>query len=663
LERQEMPILKAFIARSFAHDDEQRIRPILDFLDTFQPLGFICDSADAAEVELVSQKVRRMISEMNVFIGFFTRRYPVYELESSLSYGWKAFRGQVQPKMWTAPAWVLQESGYALCAHKDLILLREEGVETFGLQGDLEYVPFNAERPSEVYGKLNEMIHRLIAKAAGTELQVVIAERREDKVALSAPPNPAPPVEDVAKEEEPSFIVQYTKMIAAQEGGDIHAVREVWENGQELINTGKMKIDVVFWDCLYHELRFEMGASGALEDLKRIRDANVDDPRPSAMIAACLVETKEFEQAAPLYLEAATRAKSLDDKGRYLLNAAKAFAGAKEYSKGTVAIENAIPTLSGELLDEAIRVRYKLLQDSGQDYFAFATAEASLHANPLHSLRFQLGLDYRQKDLKALALSHFSFLYERNRKDPHSLHNLALLCADCELPITSVGHYKTAFSLGETLSAANLGFMYLDAGMTAEAKELMVQAMEAKDHDSSVERCLAEIARRKETEQEKENELNEDAVLRRNFLSRMGRALSAAFPSVTGVWSFPFGNMPLAVTAGLVSGTVEISGTVETESQYSTLADMLGTGVLGGLGGRSTRKRKYTLKGELTGSVCTSNLSVEDVGQGGILGGISTTPKSGFIVFHEDAETAEYVELTDSKLGAPVKLTKWSHPA
>jgi hypothetical protein len=215
-----------------------------------------------------------------------------------------------------------------------------------------------------------------------------------------------------------------------------------------------------------------------------------------------------------------------------------------------------------------------------------------------------------------------------------------------------VGHYKTAFSLGETLSAANLGFMYLDAGMAAEAKKLMAEAMETEDHDSGVERCLAEIARRKETEQEKENKLNEDAVLKRNFLSRMGRALSAACPSVTGVWVFPFGNMPLAVTAGLVSGTVE------TESQYSRLADMLGTGALGGLAGRSTRKRKYTLKGELTGSVCTFNLSVEDVEQGGILGGVSTTPRSGFIVFSEDAETAEFVELTDSELGAPVKLTK-----
>jgi hypothetical protein len=66
--------LNAFIARSFDQQDELRIRPLLDFLGMFQKAGFFCQTAEAAEVESVSEKVRRMIDDNQVFIGFLTKR-------------------------------------------------------------------------------------------------------------------------------------------------------------------------------------------------------------------------------------------------------------------------------------------------------------------------------------------------------------------------------------------------------------------------------------------------------------------------------------------------------------------------------------------------------------------------------------------------------------
>lgn len=72
-----MPLLSAFVARSFAATDEQRIRPVLNFLESFKKVGFLWESAEPAEVESVSAKVQRMIDERDVFIGFLqgdTRR-------------------------------------------------------------------------------------------------------------------------------------------------------------------------------------------------------------------------------------------------------------------------------------------------------------------------------------------------------------------------------------------------------------------------------------------------------------------------------------------------------------------------------------------------------------------------------------------------------------
>src|SRR5437879_1154961 len=147
--------LQAFVARSFDSQDEERIRPILEFLDTFRKSGFFWDTAEAGEVQSVSQKVRQMIDEREVFIGFFTRRFPVSSYRSKMRDAFRILLGRVQPELWSAPAWVLQESGYALRGKKDLILLKQPNVEVFGLQGDLEYIQFDPQNPAAVFSKLS----------------------------------------------------------------------------------------------------------------------------------------------------------------------------------------------------------------------------------------------------------------------------------------------------------------------------------------------------------------------------------------------------------------------------------------------------------------------------------------------------------------------------
>ena len=81
----DMPKIQAFVARSFSEQDETNLKPILDFLRSFEALGFFCVHADRTEVESVSKKVRQLIDTCDVLIGFFTRRHPVYADSSPLS--------------------------------------------------------------------------------------------------------------------------------------------------------------------------------------------------------------------------------------------------------------------------------------------------------------------------------------------------------------------------------------------------------------------------------------------------------------------------------------------------------------------------------------------------------------------------------------------------
>src|ERR1039457_5421881 len=516
-----MPLLNAFIARSFLPVDEKRLEPTLTFLETFRNIGFICQSADAAEVQSVSEKVRRLIDGSDVFIGFFTRRYPFYDLQPGLKGAWQYARG-IKPQRWSAPAWVLQESGYALqkMGRKRLILLREPDVEVFGLQGDLEYISFLPERSAEVYSKLNEMIHGLLVEAAGMEIKIVVARREEEAQTAIEPAASDTDVEVRKDDTGPSGILEpFDQMTDASEKRDLEKLCSAWKSGIALIEGGKTKgHDRLAWDCHYYRLRFMAGFADGLETLRVFQAGNPTRPEPIISMAYCLNRSKEYEEAAQLFLAAA----DLSKYGTwFLISAARAFMRAKGYEKGKDAVHRALATAIGDDRLEALSVLYQLLKAGDEAYFAFATAESAIHENPQFNLRFSVALDYHRKDLNDLALYHFKFLHDWDDKDSSSLHNLALLYADCKLPISAVERYKKAFAMGETLSAANLGYMYLDCGMAAEAKALIQDALKVEGHVARVEKCLAEIIERGEAEESKETELLAAAGVNREFLIGM----------------------------------------------------------------------------------------------------------------------------------------------
>jgi len=648
-----MPQLNAFIARSFAPQDEDRIRPVLEFLDTFRKLGFFCESADAAEVESVSKKVRDMIEEKQVFIGFFTRKHPVYAISSKFRAARQILLGTIQPQVWSAPAWVLQESGYALRGGKDLILLREVGVEVFGLQADLEYIPFDAEKPADVFLKLNQMINGLLAKASGTEVRLLLTERDEkEKVAIEASTA-------VTEAEAPKAGVggldvfqHFYWMTVAARNLDLGKVQESWEAGTALIAEGKSDdFDQLAWDCLYYQSRFTAGDASGLETLRKLHADNPTRPEPTAALARCLNRSKEFEEAANLFLEAANLQEGAT-KARSLVNAGKAFEEIKAYKRGLQAIELALAIATGDPREEAISLKYQMVKDSGSDYFAFAIAEFALHENPGLGLRFQLGLDYHRRDLNELGLYHFKYLHEMNYKNSDALHNLALLQLECKLPITSVDNYKKAFEMGETLSAGNLGYMYLDGGMAEEAKSIIDEAMKVAAPNLRVVKCLAEITQRGEQEVEKEKEALETANTKRGFFVGMGKALAAETPLVTGRWRFPFGEMNLSVVAS------ELTGIALIERERSS------TGLIFSIDPPSPKTDQYTLKGQFTGAVCKFEITVAEMNPPAMalpsLWSLATGPKNGMIVFARDGKSASYVEISDRKLGKIETLAKVS---
>jgi tetratricopeptide (TPR) repeat protein len=513
------------------------------------------------------------------------------------------------------------------------------------LQGDLEYVPFDPQRPADVFSKLSEMINGLLAGAAGTTVSTVVTERQEE-TQVAVEPTVAQVAAEASKEEgaEADIISVYIEMIRAAERCDLEGVATAWRAGSDLIATGKDdQFNQVEWDSFYFQNRFEAGATDALEELRRLAAQNPDRFEPKRSMAYCYYSSKEFDSAAPLYLEAA-KFKGDKWRARNFIMAAKAFLEMTRYDEAIDAVESALPIAPDDVLDEAISLQYRLLKERGDGYLAFATAEAALHYNPQLSVRFTLGLDYRGKELHEVSLYHFKFLHDRNKTDSSSLHNLALVSDDCKLPISAVERYRAAFEMGETLSAANLGYTYLECGMAQEAKALIEAAIAVKDHVPRVEKCLAEITQRREHEAEKETEVLKQAAERRSLFIDMGRALSSGAPPIDGSWKFPFGEIPLAVVSGRVEGAAEL------KRQRSVTVALL----LGGVGSEQpARVDTYVLSGKLRGAVCEFQVTIREKGGhasgSAILG--AEPSKSGFIVFSPDGNSAKYVELSDRKLG------------
>jgi len=634
----------AFIARSFDPVDVERIQPILKFLGTFSKAGFICDEAEPAEVESVSVKVRRMIDEKDAFVGLFTRKYPVYALDSGLRDAVSLACGKLQPQKWSAPPWVLQESGYAIGGRKKLILLREKGVDIPGLQGDLEYVPFDSDNPSAVFSKLSEMINDLLAKAAGREVRTEVVDRPEQaEVKLEAPSPKQDQGSPSAEQGPPDVITHFIEMADAGKNRDLPGAYKAWQAGKALIAKGDADIDDLAWDCWYFRARYEAGEPDGLETLRKMRRENPGRHEPVIAIASLLAEAKEHDEAAKLFLEAARLGKD-NEKAADLLAAARSLNELKRYEEGTAAVEEALSIETADARGDAIALLYELLKNSGEAYFAFARAEAALHDNPHLPLRFRLGLDYRRHGLNELALHHFKFLYKQNPSEASSLHNLALLYSDCELPITSVSHYKQSFKLGETLSAANLGFKLLDAGMAAEATDLIKEAMAIEPHDKRVEACLADISQRPQDESNKESELLQAASSDKGFLVLMGLALQAKPPAISGRWRFPFGEMTLVLEDKTLTGQAEITK----PGALVALASLMSPGAPR----EPERKRveRYSLTGKLQGAVCKFALTVSDpeLLDFALYGGGDA--RSGFMVFAADGKSGTYIEVKDDKL-------------
>ncbi len=659
-----MPKIQAFIARSFNEQDEINLKPILDFLRSFEILGFFCVHADRAEVESVSRKVRQLIDNCEVLIGFFTRRYPIYS-EAPPSTETSAPTATDQPILWTTAPWVLQESGYALRGEKDLILLREQAVELPGLQGDLEYIPFDLKNLAPVYEKLTQMVSGIIAKKTGTQVLTSVvhsealgespAEPTKSEGSEQEKGSPmANPAVDPHDENRNVIVRVFIAMSHAAGKKDWGEAEKQFKEGLVLISEGKasgVPVSAIEWESFYYRELFTSGDGSGLDKLKALASANPDNPAPLEAIARCYSSYDRHEDAAEWWKRAAEKEKS-DGKAGSLLDAAR------ELKKANMVVESLkLGRLAYSLSErathaEAAQLIYEILREGEDINFAFGFAELALNEMPHHSMRFDLGLDYHKQGLHELAFLHFDMLHRHDTTNSGSLHNLALSSSNCNLPIGSVRRYKQAFAGGSTLSASNLAYRYLDAGMTDEAAAILGEALKIEGHDSEVESALAAISDRTKEEEKSEVEALTEASTQRKFFASVGTGLETVASPIDGIWRLPMGDLALKVEGLKVLGqtVTEPPKVIQSNAQAFSLAALA-------LGGSSTEPTEYEFSGVLMGTACKFKIIriQRKADAFSILAGYEQ--REGYMSFSASGASAEYAEIESKR---PKKIrTVW----
>jgi Flp pilus assembly protein TadD len=557
--------IAAFVAKSFDPADEAKIAPIEKFLESFRQLGFIPRAAEQSEVESVSEKVRGLIDESDVFVGIFTKRHPVYRFQGRWRTTMSALKGSLKPSTWSAPPWVLQESGYALRGNKTLVLFRETDVEIPGLQGDLEYIPYDPQNPATALQRASEMINGIVAKAANIRVETVVQSgpsgAEETTAALPPEPSGGEVKPDEGAPAGETFRARILDLFGAVVDRDWDAAQQKYDAGLKWVHEHEPESEIS-WKAWYFGALFRYGKTDALAQLRELAAKHEGEYAPLSQLGNCLLEFGEYDEAVKCFVRAASVAEpdvraSLEIRAAEVLQKAKKSNEAKE---SLLKLRLSDYAKQPKTQFQILQLIYSLSKESEDKFGSFAIAELALHQRPEEmSFRFSLAFDYEKANHNHLSLYHYKILCEHDEKQPSVLNNLAVACTKCDLLVLAARHYKRAYELGDTLAASNLSQKYLEAGLVDDAISLLKDAQAKENCVPEVSQTLATVYERVEENNRNQEEVLTGAEELRNFLLLFADGLLSLTPTnAEGRWQFPLAEIDLKLVAETLNGIKKI---------------------------------------------------------------------------------------------------------
>ena len=575
-----MTQIKAFVGHSFTPDDERVVSTFLKYFDQIKKMnfGFSWEHAEPAEPKALAEKVLRLIDDKNVFIGICTGKESAIASDKlRRGFGYRLLNTQVllsEERNYVAKTsdWIIQEIGLAIGRKMDLILLLENGVRPpGGLQGNLEYIPFDRNAAERSFGKILEMIQALMPK-----IKLVQSGEAET---TGAPP-------DVVEDENKKSFEKLQPKPEWQRPDYEHALLDSMLVGKDedtkLINDtylstpeGQQLENQASWAAFNEYMRLLAGKGGRLAKLEQYAKENNKNSLVHTYLAKGYEFFKDHAKAARQYMNAAERTSEPEQALRRYTQAAVQFARADEKEEVRTSIQSAMRFLVDAEDGEVILTKTLLeLADLSKDQDLFlGLSEKLVQLLPGDmDARFRLAYRYSEMDRNELALFHYLKIPYQERSDM-TWNNLGVAFDQLELSSKSVKSYRIAESKNNTLSMSNLAQKLIRAGFLDEAGQLCDTAVKIADYHKNIGDAITRIRDIPNEEDTKEEELLAKVKPISDYYRDYGTAVTKTdISELEGVWSGP--RCPLKVQ--IKNGHFTATGTYEQSPMLNALAVALG---------------------------------------------------------------------------------------
>lgn len=649
-----MKNLKAFVAHSFEENDEQVVRKFLDYFDSLKDAsGLVWDHAEKVEARAISQKVKDKMDGKNLFIGIFTAKdckIKQNDLKTCLSiYSY----GKKELFSIASSDWIIQESGYALAKGMTLVFLIENGVHVdAGLQGDLEFIEFKRDNPSECFEKIIQSLGNLLVEPSDISASQATASAPEIKK------------NDITEEQTASDALGTEKKVRKISPWDASkSLRKLIIDDKEIYEA-EIKLKEImkeyendeafpksFWETYFYKLKLNAGFSDALSQLEKMIEDNPDDIYPLKTLGNIFREYGQYSKAAILFLQCSEKVQTNNEKIEYIGKVAECYALDKEYEDAYNIILKKYET--DGLDTNGLVLVYKNLADvakiqKNKNLYA-AFAEKALTIFPTdYALRFSLAYSYYKTGCDINSLFHYKFLCEHNQNGIN-WNNLGVQYARLDFKAKSIESYYEAYKkYDETLAIANMAYRYIEEGFLNQASEILKPARLKDDHHENIDSALVRINEIRQKEVDSLEKALNAVQPEKEFMTKFAEAYVVPIKvNITGKWSSRHGDISLSVQDKKVGGETEI----KFRSLSSSLA-MARTGMLSGLQSDEDSKKIISVNAIINNCAVEYELKIITSSTGGTLltgYGEHETVYEGLMVISDDAQIINAMEWEKGK--------------
>ncbi|MBT3669968.1 MAG: tetratricopeptide repeat protein [Chloroflexi bacterium] len=329
-----------------------------------------------------------------------------------------------------------------------------------------------------------------------------------------------------------------SKMWESYEENDLAEMKKSFLELNKIEGDSQKKLEN---EVLYNSMLQRRGNSEALKELNRLAENSMVASYAFTQLGNCYEFNGNYLEAIKMYEKAYEISDSDIKKANRLvdiaLNLSKFDNPQTGIDKILAEIDNFSDSDAISSTYSGLSTLYKEIEDVELETLALEKAiEYGLNDT---DLLFKLAYLYGENNQDNMAILHYENSILINPKNSAVLNNLGVSYSDLQLPTKAVNYYEKAHDLKNTLASSNLAIKLINEGFSNIAKKLLDEAKNQKKVSSNVNKYIARLNEKEESENKIYTELIENAKKIRSFRRLYAEKLftiNSEIPTIKGNW-------------------------------------------------------------------------------------------------------------------------------